>query len=144
MRGVNAAGVIKTLLDKKLITTAGRKEVIGRPVLYKTTKDFLMQFGLKDLSELPSLEEFEELSKAAMLETELVTAETAGPEASAGESAGVEEVQASGDESSAAGVDGTEAVLHENSEAAAASNKQPDQADGRLADSQQEPTEPQR
>jgi segregation and condensation protein B len=63
IRGVHASGVIKTLLDKKLITTAGRKEVIGRPILYKTTKEFLIHFGLKDLSELPSIEEFEELIK---------------------------------------------------------------------------------
>ena len=61
IRGVQASGVIKTLLDKKLIATAGRKEVLGRPILYKTTKDFLVHFGLKDLSELPSMEEFEEL-----------------------------------------------------------------------------------
>jgi segregation and condensation protein B len=61
IRGVQATGVIKTLLDKKLVTTAGRKEVLGRPILYKTTKEFLIHFGLKDLSELPSMEEFEEL-----------------------------------------------------------------------------------
>lgn len=65
VRRVNAAGVIKTLLEKKLITTAGRKEVIGRPILYRTTRDFLVQFGLKDLNELPSLKEFEELNRAA-------------------------------------------------------------------------------
>ncbi len=64
VRGVDAAGVIRTLLEKKLITTAGRKEVIGRPILYRTTRDFLVQFGLKDLTELPSLKEFEELSRA--------------------------------------------------------------------------------
>jgi segregation and condensation protein B len=63
IRGVHASGVIKTLLDKKFIATAGRKEVLGRPILYKTTKDFLVHFGLKDLSELPSMEEFEELIK---------------------------------------------------------------------------------
>src|SRR5712675_3305545 len=62
IRGVDASGVIGTLLDRKLITTAGRKAVIGRPMLYKTTKDFLMRFGLRDLSELPSLEEFEKLA----------------------------------------------------------------------------------
>ena len=66
VRGVNAAGVIKTLLEKKLITTAGRREVIGRPILYRTTRDFLVQFGLKDLNELPSLKEFEELNRAAL------------------------------------------------------------------------------
>ena len=66
VRGVNATAVIKTLLEKKLITTAGRKDVIGRPILYRTTRDFLFQFGLKDLSELPSLKEFEELNRAAV------------------------------------------------------------------------------
>jgi segregation and condensation protein B len=63
IRGVQASGVIKTLLDKKLVATAGRKEVLGKPILYKTTKDFLIHFGLKDLAELPSMEEFEELIK---------------------------------------------------------------------------------
>jgi segregation and condensation protein B len=73
IRGVHAASVIKTLLDKKLITTAGRKEVLGRPILYKTTKEFLIHFGLKDLSELPSMEEFEELIKnQASAEEEIV------------------------------------------------------------------------
>ena len=66
IRGVNAVGVIHTLLDRKLITTAGRKQVLGRPILYKTTREFLVQFGLNDLSELPSLKEFEELSRAAL------------------------------------------------------------------------------
>jgi segregation and condensation protein B len=63
IRGVHASGVIKTLLDKKFIATSGRKEVLGRPILYKTTREFLVHFGLKDLSELPSMEEFEELIK---------------------------------------------------------------------------------
>jgi segregation and condensation protein B len=61
VRGVDAGGVITTLLDRKLITTAGRKQVIGRPILYKTTKEFLMRFGLNEVSELPSMEEFEKL-----------------------------------------------------------------------------------
>src|ERR1041385_6944082 len=61
IRGVDSSGVIATLLDRKLITTSGRKEVIGRPILYKTTKEFLLRFGLKDVSELPSMEEFEKL-----------------------------------------------------------------------------------
>src|SRR5499426_838947 len=63
IRGVHASGVIKTLLDKEFISTAGRKDVLGRPILYKTTRDFLVHFGLKDLAELPSMEEFEELIK---------------------------------------------------------------------------------
>jgi segregation and condensation protein B len=66
IRGVNTAGVISTLLDKHLITTAGRKEVIGRPILYKTSKEFLMRFGLSDLEELPSLKEFEALAREAL------------------------------------------------------------------------------
>jgi len=61
IRGVDCSGVIATLLDRKLVTTAGRKAVIGRPILYKTTKEFLLRFGLKDVSELPSMEEFEKL-----------------------------------------------------------------------------------
>jgi segregation and condensation protein B len=66
IRGVNTSGVLKTLLDKRLITSAGRKEVIGRPILYKTSKDFLMRFGLSDLEELPSLKEFEALAREAL------------------------------------------------------------------------------
>jgi segregation and condensation protein B len=61
IRGVDSSGVIATLLDRKLITTAGRKAVIGRPILYKSTKEFLLRFGLKDVGELPSMEEFEKL-----------------------------------------------------------------------------------
>jgi segregation and condensation protein B len=61
IRGVDSGGVIATLLDRKLITTAGRKQVIGRPILYKTTKEFLLRFGLSDVGELPSMEEFEKL-----------------------------------------------------------------------------------
>jgi len=65
IRGVQGAGVLKTLLDRKLIQTAGRKNVVGRPILYKTSKEFLLQFGLKDLAELPTLKEFEELRRLA-------------------------------------------------------------------------------
>jgi segregation and condensation protein B len=66
IRGVQGAGVLKTLLDRKLIAVAGRKNVIGKPMLYKTTREFLIQFGLKDLSELPSLREFEEIRRMAL------------------------------------------------------------------------------
>jgi segregation and condensation protein B len=65
IRGVQGAGVLKTLLERKLITTAGRKNVLGRPILYKTSRDFLVQFGLSGLRDLPSIEEFEELIKAS-------------------------------------------------------------------------------
>jgi segregation and condensation protein B len=81
IRGVDSGGVIGTLLDRKLITTAGRKQVIGRPILYKTTKEFLMRFGLKDVNELPSMEEFEKLV-AESFQAELIPAETAAAEAS--------------------------------------------------------------
>jgi segregation and condensation protein B len=68
IRGVDASAVIGTLLERKLVTTAGRKAVVGRPMLYKTSKDFLLRFGLKDLSELPSLEEFEKLAAGELQE----------------------------------------------------------------------------
>ncbi len=61
IRGVQSASAIKTLLDKRLIVAKGRKEAVGRPMMYGTSKEFLLQFGLKDLSELPSIEDFEDL-----------------------------------------------------------------------------------
>jgi segregation and condensation protein B len=70
IRGVQGAGVLKTLLDRKLVAAAGRKNVIGKPILYKTTKEFLLQFGLKDLSELPTLKEFEEIRRMAFADSE--------------------------------------------------------------------------
>jgi segregation and condensation protein B len=73
VRGVQGAGVIKTLIDRKLIATAGRKTVLGKPILYKTTKEFLVQFGLKDLNELPTLKEFEELGRLSMSDDEMPT-----------------------------------------------------------------------
>jgi len=76
IRGVDAGGVIATLLDRRLITTAGRKAVIGRPILYKTTKEFLLRFGLNDVSELPSMEEFEKLV-AESFQSELLPVEKA-------------------------------------------------------------------
>jgi segregation and condensation protein B len=86
IRGVDSGGVIGTLLDRKLITTAGRKQVIGRPILYKTTKEFLMRFGLKDVNELPSMEEFEKLVAESFQEevipAESVAAESASPDES--------------------------------------------------------------
>jgi len=80
IRGVDSGGVIGTLLDRKLITTAGRKQVIGRPILYKTTKEFLLRFGLKDVNELPSMEEFEKLV-AESFQAELIPAESAARDA---------------------------------------------------------------
>jgi segregation and condensation protein B len=81
VRGVNAVSVLKTLLDKKLITTAGRKNVVGRPILYRTTKEFLVHFGLKNLDELPSLEEFEDLARSASVSiAETSVSEETSPE----------------------------------------------------------------
>ena len=68
IRGVESAGVLGTLLDRKLITTAGRKQVIGRPMQYKTSKDFLLRFGLNDVNELPSMEEFSQLASDGTIE----------------------------------------------------------------------------
>ncbi len=98
IRGVNCAGVVKTLLEKRLITTAGRKPVIGRPILYRTSKEFLMRFGLSDLDELPSLKEFEQLARAALgsdegiapAEPEAAQAPAESPEKSAAAAAGSE------------------------------------------------------
>jgi segregation and condensation protein B len=73
VRGVDSGGVLGSLIARKLITTAGRKQVLGRPILYKTTKEFLLRFGLKDLNELPSIEEFEKMA------TELAETEEDGP-----------------------------------------------------------------
>jgi segregation and condensation protein B len=70
IRGVESSGVFGSLLARKLISTAGRKPVIGRPILYKTTKEFLLRFGLKDVSELPSMEEFEKLAAIELDEPE--------------------------------------------------------------------------
>jgi len=97
IRGVDSGGVIGTLLDRKLITTAGRKQVIGRPILYKTTKEFLMRFGLKDVNELPSMEEFEKLV-AESFQGELIPAEGAvEPPVVTQPAAGEENVEASDD-----------------------------------------------
>jgi len=71
IRGVQGGGVMKTLLDRKLIASAGRKNVVGKPMMYKTTREFLLQFGLKDLAELPTLKEFEELKRLAFSDPEL-------------------------------------------------------------------------
>jgi segregation and condensation protein B len=71
IRGVDSSGVFGSLLARKLIATAGRKPVIGRPILYKTTKEFLLRFGLKDVTELPSMEEFEKMAAIELEEPEM-------------------------------------------------------------------------
>lgn len=74
IRGVQGAGVLKTLLDRKLIAAAGRKNVLGKPMLYKTTREFLIQFGLSSLAELPTLKEFEELGRFALADSAEIAA----------------------------------------------------------------------
>ncbi|MGO9436867.1 MAG: SMC-Scp complex subunit ScpB [Terracidiphilus sp.] len=79
IRGVESAGVLGSLLSRKLITTAGRKQVIGRPILYKTTKEFLLRFGLKDIAELPSMDEFEKMAAIELNEADAESEEVGGP-----------------------------------------------------------------
>ena len=96
IRGVDSSGVIATLLDRKLITTAGRKAVIGRPILYKSTKEFLLRFGLKDVGELPSMEEFEKLV-AESFQSEMLPLSDGGAEAGNGVPANGADAQAEPD-----------------------------------------------
>ncbi|HEY6412546.1 MAG TPA: SMC-Scp complex subunit ScpB [Edaphobacter sp.] len=81
IRGVDSGGVLGSLMTRKLVTTAGRKQVIGRPILYKTTKDFLLRFGLKDINELPSIEEFEKMA-GELAEQEEIPMEHEAPKVS--------------------------------------------------------------
>jgi segregation and condensation protein B len=84
IRGVDSSGVFGSLLSRKLITTAGRKQVIGRPILYKTTKEFLLRFGLKDVSELPSMEEFEKIAAIELTESGTEPDNVGGPASGTG------------------------------------------------------------
>ncbi len=86
IRGVDSGGVLGSLMARKLIATAGRKQVIGRPILYKTTREFLLKFGLKDVSELPSIEEFEKLAGQMAEQEEMTMGENEQPEPDACES----------------------------------------------------------
>ena len=79
IRGVDSSGVLGSLITRKLITTAGRKQVIGRPILYKTTKEFLIKFGLKDVAELPSIEEFEKMAGQMAEQEEIAMTDVTGP-----------------------------------------------------------------
>jgi segregation and condensation protein B len=115
IRGVDSGGVLASLISRKLVTTAGRKQVIGRPILYKTTKEFLLRFGLKDLAELPSTEEFEkmavELAESEELEASaLEGAESQEPPSSPVESLPFEEDSAEPEHSDAAETEQMETV----------------------------------
>ena len=127
IRGVDSSGVIATLLDRKLITTAGRKAVIGRPILYKTTKEFLMRFGLKDVGELPSMEEFEKLV-AESFQSDLLPAENELADATGG--LGSEQTEAVSSEQGAAQHEGSElAHTTEDSELATVEKHRSDESD---------------
>jgi segregation and condensation protein B len=98
IRGVESAGVLGSLLARKLIATAGRKQVIGRPILYKTTKEFLLRFGLKDVSELPSMEEFEKMAATELeMEPEAAEADKAATEAESKVESGTGETSGTGE-----------------------------------------------
>lgn len=86
IRGVDSGGVLGSLISRKLVTTAGRKPVVGRPILYKTTREFLLRFGLKDLAELPSMEEFEKMAGELQGLGDEVAAQEEAPQSSTEES----------------------------------------------------------
>ena len=102
IRGVESGGVLGSLLSRKLIATAGRKQVIGRPILYKTTKEFLLRFGLKDVAELPSMEEFEKMAAIELSEpgTESETDESAQSSAEFDENSPEDGGESNGNDSS--------------------------------------------
>ena len=112
VRGVDSGGVLGSLLTRKLIATAGRKQVIGRPILYKTSKEFLIRFGLKDLSELPSIEEFEKMA-GELAEQDEIPMEHHAPESSdeVEQEKNQSEPQADGDSSDYAETVADEAIV---------------------------------
>jgi segregation and condensation protein B len=127
IRGVDSGGVIATLLDRKLITTAGRKAVIGRPILYKTSKEFLLRFGLKDVHELPSMEEFEKLL-AESFQSDLIPGEAA-----LGETMDSTSMSGSAEESSGENSSEGDTLEGEGAEAIAESAELADPAESELS-----------
>ncbi len=118
IRGVDAGGVIATLLDRKLITTAGRKAVIGRPILYKTSREFLLRFGLKDVGELPSMEEFEKLV-AESFQADLLPGEEVAPTSDASSAPATSETEQTGAEQNSTSSGETAGSSEEKAEAPA-------------------------
>ena len=128
IRGVDSAGVLGSLMSRKLIATAGRKQVIGRPMLYKTTKEFLLRFGLKDVNELPSMEEFEKMAALELSEDAVDEgAAQSGDLFAESESATVP--AAGGDEDEAEGEEQEGTAVGSVSEETAEQAEQPDQAE---------------
>ncbi|HEV2578502.1 MAG TPA: SMC-Scp complex subunit ScpB [Acidobacteriaceae bacterium] len=115
IRGVDSGGVLGSLMARKLVATAGRKQVIGRPILYKTTKDFLVRFGLKDINELPSIEEFEKMANEF---AEAVQEEISMPSAEGSTRRSEEDVSANVHESQADGVPYSEENLNDETPSA--------------------------
>jgi segregation and condensation protein B len=125
IRGVNSSGVLRTLLDRKLIRIAGRKNVVGSPFLYKTTREFLLHFGLNSIQDLPRLEEFAEILGESLAEELLAPGDAAGPDEIAGEEPAVDEAAALSGEDAERGAempsaDGDEGVRSADSSADAA------------------------
>jgi segregation and condensation protein B len=141
IRGVDSSGVFGSLLARKLIATAGRKPVIGRPILYKTTREFLLRFGLKDVSELPSMEEFEKMAASELEEPEAASEEESeqkpnpaqGPEFDEAASEELEDSAAEGTEAR------TEAIEPTKTAATADSNEPTNPAEA--APAEHSPTE---
>jgi segregation and condensation protein B len=126
IRGVDSAGVLGGLMTRKLIATAGRKQVIGRPMLYKTTRDFLLRFGLKDVNELPSMEEFERMA-GELVEQEDLPMESADAiieEANARGDAEMLREAAEGDTDAATGEEETSAAQNEEQSEAASGEEE--------------------
>jgi segregation and condensation protein B len=134
IRGVESSGVFGSLLARKLIATAGRKQVIGRPILYKTTKEFLLRFGLKDVSELPSMEEFEKMAELDFDEAEAGSEENASPAGPEGLSQEVDDLEDEplAETTANAVQESQEGVEQEGNETAA-------RADSEIAPANQEP-----
>jgi len=119
IRGVDCSGVLATLMDRKLITTTGRKAVVGRPILYKTTKEFLLRFGLNDVGELPSVEEFEKLASEAVAQQNLFS-DAAVPDAT-----GVPHIESDSHIDAAADAAAPEAPIHATGDTVDAENIAP-------------------
>jgi len=125
IRGVDSSAVFGSLLARKLIVTAGRKPVVGRPILYKTTREFLLRFGLKDVSELPSMEEFEKMAVS-----ELEEADITEPESSSGEAAAADAVEFIPDLSTETNIETNGTGANHEAEAAAQSPQTASDASG--------------
>jgi segregation and condensation protein B len=151
IRGVESSGVLGSLLARKLIATAGRKPVIGRPILYKTTKEFLLRFGLKDVSELPSMEEFEKMAateldmdpEAAEADRQAESAEAAADQEGRGSVESMEDAEPELEANSPSGEElaGTDVSLDSAAEGQSAEPMEPEPAGNSAISEKPEPAE---